>query len=90
MLQDYTFPNDSGIAFYYQILYRPVGRSYKSVRTVSRSLNQYTLTGLIVGEVYEVTMRIRFTVSSCSTAYGKESDVTNFTTIVIRTFKAFN
>ena len=63
-----------------------MGRSYQSSRTVSQYSNQYTLTGLIVGETYEVTMRIQFRVSACiySTAYGEESDATNFTTVYFR------
>ena len=63
-----------------------MGRLFKSRRTVSRFLNQVTLTGLIVGETYEVTMRIQFRVSACifSAAYGKESDAINFTTVYFR------
>ena len=69
-----------------------MGRSYQSSRTVSQYSNQYTLTGLIVGETYEVTMRIQFRVSACfySTTYGEESDATNFTTVYFRTLVVLN
>ena len=93
MAQDYTFPDDSGVSFGYQILYRPVNRSYyPSITPASRYSNQFTLTGLIVGETYEVTVRIGFRVSSCyyTSAYGKESDATNFTTVYLRMLLAFN
>ena len=83
MVQNYTFPEDSSVSFSYQILYRPVGGSFQSTRTVSRYSNQYTLTRLIIEKTYEVSMRIRFTVSACrytATQYGKKSDVINFTT----------
>ena len=69
-----------------------MGRSYRSSRTVSRYLNQFTLTGLIIGETYEVTMAIQFRVSACSfgIAYGEESDAINFTTVNFRMLIVFN